>query len=79
MICAWPFIFLRLQCTDAVSVDVEKQLYKAIHGLGMTCITISKRIALEEFHATHLALGVASPSGWTIEPTQRPAPGHSRD
>ena len=52
------------ECTDAVSVDVEKSLYERLHAENVTCITISKRIALEEFHTKHLMLGVSSKAGW---------------
>ena len=46
---------------------MEKGLYRSLHEAGITCITISKRLALEEFHSTHLSMGVASPEGWTME------------
>jgi ABC-type uncharacterized transport system fused permease/ATPase subunit len=38
------------ECTDAVSADVEEQLYVKMHEAGITCITISKRLALADFH-----------------------------
>lgn len=55
------------ECTDAVSADVEVQLYTALHEIGITCVTISKRLALEEFHNNHLSLGLATEAGWKIE------------
>eukprot|EP00041_Stephanoeca_diplocostata_P005046 m.55299 g.55299 ORF g.55299 m.55299 type:complete len:1330 (+) comp15539_c0_seq7:165-4154(+) len=55
------------ECTDAVSVDAEKQLYESLHNNAVTCITISKRLALEEFHTKNFVLGVASLQGWTLE------------
>lgn len=45
------------ECTDAVSVDVERRLYEAAVELGITCITVSKRLALEKFHEQELRLG----------------------
>jgi ABC-type uncharacterized transport system fused permease/ATPase subunit len=48
-----------LDCsTDAVSVDVEEGLYKSLLGEGVTIITISKRLALTEFHDAELQLCV---------------------
>lgn len=38
------------ECTSAVSVDVEESLYEAAAEEGITCITISQRLALEQFH-----------------------------
>ena len=52
-----PFAVLD-ECTDAVSVDVEKDLYRKINENGTTCITISKRLALPEFHSQQLKLGM---------------------
>lgn len=45
------------ECTDAVSVDVERKLYEAAAELGITCITVSKRLALQEFHEQEVRLG----------------------
>ena len=45
------------ECTDAVSVDVERRLYEAAVELGITCITVSKRLALEKFHEQEVRLG----------------------
>eukprot|EP00761_Pharyngomonas_kirbyi_P012810 gb/GECH01012837.1/.p1 GENE.gb/GECH01012837.1/~~gb/GECH01012837.1/.p1 ORF type:complete len:704 (+),score=162.31 gb/GECH01012837.1/:1-2112(+) len=38
------------ECTSAISVDVEKSLYKNANRLGITCVTISQRPALMPFH-----------------------------
>lgn len=35
------------ECTSAVSVDVEEKLYRAAKEIGITCITISQRLALQ--------------------------------
>jgi ABC-type uncharacterized transport system fused permease/ATPase subunit len=45
------------ECTDAVSVDVEKKLYAAAAERGIICITVSKRLVLNEFHDQELRLG----------------------
>ena len=39
------------ECTSAVSVDVEEKLYTEAAARDITCITISQRLALEEFHS----------------------------
>ena len=59
---------MRLQdeCTSAVSVDVEKGLYEQAYKRGITCVTISQRIALEEFHAQELHLGAEAARGYTM-------------
>ena len=55
------------ECTSAVSVDVEEKLYKAAAEKNITCITISQRLALEEFHKQELHLGANNAKGWTLE------------
>ena len=55
-----------MQCTDAVSVDVEERLYKAATEMGINCITISKRLALTEFHEDELRLGGELMSGHSM-------------
>eukprot|EP00039_Didymoeca_costata_P000030 m.43872 g.43872 ORF g.43872 m.43872 type:complete len:1317 (-) comp10017_c0_seq2:599-4549(-) len=54
------------ECTDAVSVDVEHELYAALHKNNISCITISKRLALESFHDQHLTLGEPTELGWSV-------------
>ena len=54
------------ECTSAVSVDVEKGLYESAYKRGITCVTISQRIALEEFHTQELHLGAEDSSGYTM-------------
>ena len=44
------------ECTSAVSSDMERMLYKICAEKAITCITISHRPALEEFHHTKLEL-----------------------
>jgi ABC-type uncharacterized transport system fused permease/ATPase subunit len=52
------------ECTDAVSVDVEEKLYTSLVDAGVTIITISKRLALTEFHAHELQFGAPTSKGW---------------
>ena len=56
-----PLFAVLDECTDAVSMDVERQLYEKIHAGNTTCITISKRLALPEFHTQQLHLGMYNP------------------
>ncbi|KAJ9443975.1 ABC transporter D family member 1 [Diplonema papillatum] len=61
------------ECTDAVSVDVEQKLYSEIQQRGTTCVTISKRLALPEFHAQQLSLGADNEQQWTLRDLEKPA------
>ena len=54
------------ECTSAVSVDVETKLYQAAAEKGITTVTISQRLALEQFHSQQLRLGLPSASGWEL-------------
>lgn len=54
------------ECTSAVSVEVEERLHTAARELGITCITISQRLALTEFHTQELRLGEAMDAGWSL-------------
>ncbi len=54
------------ECTSAVSVDVEERLYRDAARLGVTCITISQRLALSEFHAQELRLAEDAADGWRL-------------
>jgi ABC-type uncharacterized transport system fused permease/ATPase subunit len=54
------------ECTDAVSSGDEKALYQSLFDHGITCITISKRLALEEFHDANLVLGLDTAKGWEL-------------
>uniref|UniRef100_A0A7S4G1Q1 ABC transporter domain-containing protein n=1 Tax=Eutreptiella gymnastica TaxID=73025 RepID=A0A7S4G1Q1_9EUGL len=56
------------ECTSAVSLDVEERLYERLVQLGMTCITLSQRLALHQFHTQELRLGDGSPNGWSLVP-----------
>ena len=54
------------ECTDAVSVDVEERLYETATKMGITVITISKRLALENFHEQELRLGEMNENGFYL-------------
>ena len=54
------------ECTSAVSIDVEEELYRAAFARGITCITISQRLALEEFHTQELSFGADNDDGWEL-------------
>ncbi len=56
------------ECTSAVSIDVEERLYKAAHQAGTSCITLSQRLSLPEFHARELRVGENTANGWTLGP-----------
>ena len=58
------------ECTSAVSVDVERRLYKAAIDMGITSITISQRLALTEFHENELRLGELTDAGWSLHPCE---------
>ncbi len=58
---------LAVPSSCAVSIDVEKKLYEAARDHGITSITISQRLALEEFHTQELQLGDSvGDDGWTL-------------
>ena len=54
------------QCTSACSVDVEEKLYKEAAGMGIACITLSQRLALEEFHTQELRMGANNECGYEL-------------
>merc|ERR1711991_141582 len=45
------------ECSDAVSVDQEALLYQRLADSNITCITISKRLVLPDFHHRELHCG----------------------
>jgi ABC-type uncharacterized transport system fused permease/ATPase subunit len=59
------------ECTSAVSVDVEKGLYESAYAKGITCVTISQRVALEEYHSKELHLGADTSCGYTLREIQQ--------
>ncbi|KAH9249815.1 hypothetical protein BASA81_012410 [Batrachochytrium salamandrivorans] len=62
-----PMFTILDECTSAVSIDVEKALYNASFERGITSITISQRLALQEFHSQELMFGdEQGESGWKL-------------
>jgi ABC-type uncharacterized transport system fused permease/ATPase subunit len=62
-----PMFAILDECTSAVSIDVEKELYNASFQRGITSITISQRLALQEFHVAELAFGdEQGENGWAL-------------
>uniref|UniRef100_A0A7S4KUP4 ABC transporter domain-containing protein n=1 Tax=Paramoeba aestuarina TaxID=180227 RepID=A0A7S4KUP4_9EUKA len=59
------------ECTSAVSVDVEERLYRHAREMGITCVTISQRLALQEFHTQELRLGELTENKWSLHSTKQ--------
>ena len=55
------------ECTSAVSIDVEQKLYASAHAAGTSCVTISQRLSLPEYHRRELRVGVNSEKGWSMD------------
>jgi hypothetical protein len=45
--------------------------YIHIHIQGISCITISQRLALEQWHHKELRLGEDSAAGWTLRDIEK--------
>ena len=70
----WTTTTSRRRChprrlSQAVSVDVEERLYQEASRIGITCITMSQRLALNEFHTQELRLGGGG-DGWELKEIQ---------
>lgn len=73
-----PFAILD-ECTDAVNVEAETLLYQRLNEANITCVTISKRLALEEYHPMELRLGMPTLSGWELVDVSSRAAGKGED
>ena len=51
---------------EAGAVDAEEQLYQSAHDSGITCITVSQRLGLEQFHSQELRFGSNNEQGWSM-------------
>ena len=47
-----------------MSIDVAEKLYQAAVDQGITCITVSQRLSLPEFHEEELKVGEDTESGF---------------
>lgn len=61
-----PTFGLLDECTSAVSIDAEEALYKAAIAQGITCLTVSQRLSLPQFHQNELLVGENTVEGYRI-------------
>lgn len=61
-----PQFALLDECTSAVSVDQEEELYAAAQRANVTCVTVSQTMTLPAFHTQELRIGEDSVQGWSL-------------
>lgn len=54
------------ECTSAVSIDQERQLFASAKELNITLITVSQRLSLPEHHTAELQLGQPNEDGFRL-------------
>jgi energy-coupling factor transporter ATP-binding protein EcfA2 len=59
------------ECTSGVSASMERRLYESCVKEGITCITISHRPVLEQYHDVVLNVLKDGKGGWTFRMTER--------
>jgi len=59
------------ECTSGVSALMEKRLYETCERRGITCITISHRPVLEQYHDVVLNILADGKGGWEWRETKR--------
>eukprot|EP01051_Picozoa_sp_SAG22_P040500 SAG22_NODE_21890_length_253_cov_0.668831_1_plen_83_part_11 len=52
------------ECTSAVSIDAEEKLYAAAVAQGITCLTVSQRLSLPQYHDVELQVGQPTELGY---------------
>lgn len=65
-----PQVGILDECTSAVSMDAEERMMAALHQAGISCVTLSQRLALEQFHHFELQLAAPTPKGWWFGPVR---------
>ena len=67
---AFSLLSFVLLCTgtSAVSIDQERKLYEAAASLDISCVTISQRLSLPEFHSQEIKLGQLTADGFLLQP-----------
>eukprot|EP00948_MAST-09A_sp_MAST-9A-sp1_P003738 g3738.t1 len=65
------------ECTSGVSASVERMLYVACENRGITCITISHRPVLKQYHDYVLNILKDGKGGWTWTKGGRGSDGES--
>jgi ABC-type uncharacterized transport system fused permease/ATPase subunit len=59
-----PKIAVLDECTSAVSVDVEEDLYQRAVERGVTLVTLSQQMTLPKFHPKEILIGENVSEGW---------------